>query len=378
MRPLILSVVAALALAPAAADADAEAPAPAGVVTVVLASGSETLYPFTTHRFPAGSPAEDDPINLIFEGAADPREVRAALLSVDGNRPGMPFAAFTCTWSDAVGDEQAAWAEEEGWQGGVQLACGTYAMRFHLRLFREGARTLGGVHMDLQIPLTTSHQVLSWELPRQLVSLDLVRSGLLAVDPYETAAFGPTPSHRTIPYPVFNGVPVELRALTGLPLENQTQDVPIPCSGRAFVFDVLPSFQPEQTDVRTEETIVFNRVIPKPFCNNGADYVLIQGPVHFVQRVQINPSGRYAHTELVSAVLNVTPINPATGQPAGPTVPASVFENHQTMLNDNYLEVSWSSTQAIQGDVPQSFAMEFDAGQHDSFALTVDCGTPAP
>jgi hypothetical protein len=290
----------------------------------------------------------------------------------------MPFAAFNCTWADAMGDEQAAWAEEGGWQGGVQLACGTYAMRFHLRLFRQGGRTLGGVHMDLQIPATTAHQVLSWELPRQLVRLDLIRSGLLAAAPYETAVFGPTPSHRTIPYPVFNGVPVQLRALAGLPLENQTQDVPIPCSGRASVFDVLASFQPEQTDLRTEETIGFNRVIPKPFCNSGSEYVLVQGPVHFVQRVQINPSGRYARTEVISAVLSVTPINPATSQPAGPTVPASVFENHRTMLTDNYLEVGWSAGQTIQGSVPQSYTMDLEAGHHDSFAMTVDCGTPAP
>jgi hypothetical protein len=378
VRPLILSVATVVALAPAVARADAEAPAPAGAVTVELASGSETLYPFTTHRFPAASPAEDDPINLIFEGAADPREVRAALLSVDGNRTDMPFAAFNCTWSDANGDEQAAWAAAEGWQGGVQLACGTYALRFHLRLFRQGARTLGGVHMDLQIPATTAHQVLSWELPRQMVWYDLIRSGLLGAAPYETAVFGPTPSHRAIPYIVFNGVPVGLRALAGLPLENQAQDVPIPCSGRAFVFDIQPSFAPEQTDLRGEETIVFNQVIPKPFCNSGADYVLVQGPVHFASRVQINPSGHYVRTELVSAALNVTPINPATGQPTGPTVPAIVFEDHRTMLTDNHLEVSWSSAQSIQGDAPQSFSMDFDAGQHDSFSVTVECGTPAP
>jgi hypothetical protein len=41
-------------------------------------------------------------------------------------------------------------------------------------------------------------------------------------------------------------------------------------------------------------------------------------------------------------------------------------------------EVSWSSAQSIQGDVPQSFSMDFDAGQRDSFSATVDCDTPAP
>ena len=64
--------------------------------------------------------------------------------------------------------------------------------------------------------------------------------------------------------------------------------------------------------MRSGEPPAGSRVIPKPFCNTGADYVLVQGPVHFVQRVQINPSGRYARTELVSAVLSVTPINPSS------------------------------------------------------------------
>jgi hypothetical protein len=39
---------------------------------------------------------------------------------------------------------------------------------------------------------------------------------------------------------------------------------------------------------------------------------------------------------------------------------------------------AWSSAQSIQGDVPQSFSMDFDAGQRDSFSVTVECGTPAP
>jgi hypothetical protein len=55
-----------------------------------------------------------------------------------------------------------------------------------------------------------------------------------------------------------------------------------------------------------------------------------------------------------------------------------VFENHRTALNDNYLEVRWSVGQTIQGEVPQSYFSDFSAGQHDDFAMTVDCGPTAP
>jgi len=382
MKTLTLTAAALLALSPARSRADAEAPAPPNPITVQLASGSETIYPFTTHEFPLSAPDESDPVNLVFEGAADPREVRAALLSVDGDRTAYGFPSafpFNCTWSDAGGDEQAVWAAAEGWQGGaVQLGCGPYAMRFHLRLFRQGGRTLGGVHMDLQVPNTTVHQVLSWELPRLLIKVDMLRSGLLGGAPYETSAFGPTPSHRTIPAIIFNGLPVALRAALGLPLGNQAHDVPIPCSGKASVFDVQPSFAPQSADLRNEFDIVFNQVIPKPFCSSGSDYVRVEGPVHFALRAQLNPSGRYEYTELISGLLEVTPVNPLTGQAIGPTAQAAVFENHRRKLTDSHSDVQWSLGRTIFGEVPQTLFSQFSAGQHDRFAVTEDCGPSVP
>jgi hypothetical protein len=385
MKPLFLTTAALLALAPVAAPG-AEAPAPANPVTIQLASGTETLHPFTTHRFPVASPEQEDPVNLVFEGAADPREVRAALMSVDGDRTafGLPSAfPFNCTWTEAAGDEQATWTAGAGWEGGaIQLACGAYAMRFHLRLFRHGARTLGGAHLDLQVPATTQHEVIAWNFPQTLVKIDLLRSGLLGSDPYTTEVFGPTPYHRAMPYYIHNALPVTLRALLELPLEDTdpavSLTVPIPSNGKATVLDVLPSFVPAQSDTRTEFAVAFNQGIPKPFCNDGTQWVWVRGPVHFTVRVQLNPSGRYLRTQLISGQLEVTPYDPRTGQPTGPTVPAFVFENHRGMLTDNYGEMNWSLGQTISGEVTQVLSQDFRAGQHDAYTAALDCGPAAP
>lgn len=384
MKALFLATAALLALAPAPATADAEAPAPAGAVTLQLASGTETLYPFTTHVFPVVSAETDDPVNLIFEGASDPREVRAALLGVDGNRTayGLPNAfPFNCTWTEAAGDEQATWTAGAGWEGGaIQLACGPYAMRFHLRLFRHGTRTLGGVHMDLQVPATTEHQVISWNFPQQIVMIDMIRSGLLDAPPYRTGIFGPAPAHRSIPYYIHNALPVPLRAVLELPLENVPAgaSVPIPSNGTAAVLTVRPSFVAVQSDTRTEFDIAFNQAIPKPFCTDGTQWVRVQGPVHFALRVQLNPSGHYLRTVLISGLLDITPVDPLTGQPTGPTAQAFVFEDHRGMLTDNYAEVSWSLGRTISGDVTQMLSTSFSAGQYDAFTTSEDCGVPVP
>jgi hypothetical protein len=383
MKSLICIAVALLALTPAAVPA-AEAPAPSNVATVQLVSGTQTLHPFTTHLFPAGSPDTDDPVNLIFEGAADPREIRAALLSVNGNRSAfdLPNAVpFNCTWAEAAGDEQATWTADAGWEGdAIQLACGPYAMRFHLRLFRHGARTLGAAHMDVQVPATTDHQVIAWNFPQQLVMIDMIRSGLLASDPYPTDVFGPTPDHRTLPYYIHNALPVPLRGLLDLPLENVPSgaSVPIPSNGRALVFNVVASFLPAHSDTRTEFDIAFNQGIPKPFCNDGTQWVWVRGPVHFSLRVQINPSGRYLRTQLISGLLDVTPINPFTGLPTGPTVPAVVTEAHSALLTDHYGETREFALQSLLASPSQSLSWTLSAGHSDRFQLSQQCGTPSP
>jgi len=102
-------------------------PPPAGLVVVPLGADSETLWPFTG----TGVPGEaSDPINLIFQGDADPRPIRQALLALDGDRTAFGFPAafpFNCTWADAIGRQQTAYAAAEGWQGSsIQMQCGDY------------------------------------------------------------------------------------------------------------------------------------------------------------------------------------------------------------------------------------------------------------
>src|SRR3954469_22871396 len=159
---------------------------PSLLVPIALAGGSISIWPYTGVDF-SGTP--QDPINLVFTGKSDPRSIRSALMSLDGDRTafGMPpVFPFNCTWSDAIGDLQTGYNATAAWVGSaVQLACGGYGpVRFHVRLFEAGATTLGNAHFEVLIPGTADHQVLSWELAEQLVKVDLIRSGLLdAADP---------------------------------------------------------------------------------------------------------------------------------------------------------------------------------------------------
>jgi hypothetical protein len=368
----------ALVLVPVA-EAGKEAPTPPNTVTVTLGGQSETIWPYTGNDF---SGAASDPINLIFTGTADPRAIRDALLSLDGNRTafGFPNAfPFNCTWSDAFGDEQTAWAAAEGWQGSaVQLQCGSFSpVRFHLRLFREGSFSVANVHFDLLIPGTADHEVLSWEVPEALVTVDLVRSGFLTAPPLLTEAITPAPAYRTIRTPVFNGIPVALRAAFGLPLANQSAPVPIPSNGRATVLALHHEFEPVQADVRTAVDLTYNQIIPKPFCSTGPlDLVKVEGPVRLNLRVQTNPSGRYARTGSASAVLTVTPVDPL-GQPTGPTVTAGASEVHRGTLTTHRSEARFVVLRFINGDPPQSLESDLSAGDSDRFFRTVDCGPPS-
>src|SRR5690606_11332242 len=117
-------------------------------------------------------------------------------------------------------------------------------LRFHLRLYRQGDVTLGAVHFELLIPGTTEHQVLSWELAEQLVTVDLARSGLLGAPPSQTGAINAAPTFRTIPAPIYNGVPVSLRAAIGGPLANVPDPVGISTNGSATVLTLTGDVQP--------------------------------------------------------------------------------------------------------------------------------------
>lgn len=158
------------------------APAPPpGLVAV----GSLELWPWTGRDL---SGVTADPMNLLFTGDVDVVSLRAALRALDGDRTAFGFPAmppFDCTWNDANGEMQTTYSNMAGWVGGaIQLQCGNYdPIRFHVRFFDAGDWVVAAVHFDLLIPNTPQHQVLSWELPQQLIMVDFLRSGLLAAPP---------------------------------------------------------------------------------------------------------------------------------------------------------------------------------------------------
>ena len=51
------------------------APAPSGVVTTPAGGGTLSLFPYTLVNFSTGPADRFDPINLVFTGAADPRQI---------------------------------------------------------------------------------------------------------------------------------------------------------------------------------------------------------------------------------------------------------------------------------------------------------------
>jgi len=302
---------------------------PAGLVTVSIGGGTSTFFPYTADDF---SGAPKDPINAIFAGYANPLMIRAALRRLDGNRTafGLPNAApFNCTWKEAIGDEQAAYGEAEGWTGSaVQLACGEWGIRFHMRLFKEGSVTLAGVHMDLNIPGTHEHEVISWELPEQLLAIDMIRSGLLAGLPQLSAPITAAPTFREIRLPVWNGMPTQLKALVGV-----LGGPAIPTDGRARLFE-LATPEPIVDDVVEQEFVIqFNQVIPKPFCGGPNDYLFVQGPLYYRGVARVTAAGTYHREHTTTAALVATPVNPLTGQPIGAPMNADVSDEHSANLN---------------------------------------------
>jgi hypothetical protein len=316
---------------------------PSGLVNISVGSNNLEFWPYTGENF-TGSP--QDPVNLIFYGKADPRQIMAALLSLDGDRSAFglpPVPPFNMTWQDAIGDVQAGYGTGSGWvSGAVQLACGDYGpVRFHLRLFKLGAWTVGNAHFEVQIEGTTDHQVLSWELAEQFVIVDFMRSGLLdeSVPIIPTAQINDSP-FRTIPAMIYNLLPPEIRDLIGGPIGDVVDDVPIATDGHAVIFNLAESV-PVSPDSRVLDFVInFNQVIPMPFCSEGGDYVYVNGPVHLVQTVSISNSGTYTMQFRASGDLSITPVNPITGEPIAPTLPAMVRERHTAYLSDNSARAS--------------------------------------
>jgi hypothetical protein len=313
-------------------------PAPAPLVVTGLPGHMLEFWPYTGQNF-SGEP--QDPINLVFMGQADPRDIRAALLALDGDRSAFglpPVSPFNDLWQDAIGDVQTAYGTDEEWAGGaVQLTCGPYGpVRFHLRLFRLGDWTVGNAHFEVLIEGTTDHQVLSWELAEQFVLVDFMRTSLLdgAIPMFPTGPIN-QPDFRAIPAQIYNLLPVELRALIEGPLGDVGSDVPIKSDGSAMVLNLAGSV-PWTPGVWIQDFVLpFDQTIPKPFCAAGpTDYVYVTGNVHLVQTTELSTEGTYQMAFSAQGELNVQPINPFTGEPVGGPLSAVVREQHAALMGD--------------------------------------------
>jgi len=298
---------------------------PAGLVPFTYAGKSITIWPYTGASF-NGVPS--DPINLIFVGHADPVEIRAALLALDGDRSAFgfpPVPPFNSRWSDAVGDVQTCYAEGAGWIGSViQLQLGVYGpIRTHLRLFRAtdsgtaSQVTLGGAHFEVVIPGTTEHQVLSWELAQQLVTVDLIRSGLLAAGgPSQSEQINQAPSFREIPDFIYNQLPPELIAAIGGPAQPVSGAVPLQSDGRASILNLEKAATVTPGMATQTFTIDFAQAIPKPFCSDGPlDWVYVTGPIQFQKTAGVDALGRYTYASQVGGRITITPVDITTSPP---------------------------------------------------------------
>lgn len=306
-------------------------PGPPPALQTVSAEGHTlTLWPYTGASFePDVDPIESkDPINVVFVGDVDPIKIRAALTALDGDRSafGIPnIPPFNERWADAHGTAQTAYAEPGGWAGSViQLRLGEYGpIRVHLRLFRtgaafgEGSWTLGGVHFELMVPGTANHVVLSWKVARDILTADLVRSGLLVAPPSAVGPISETPSYRTIDPTIYNGLPIELVGLIGGPPQPVSAPVPIPSDGMAMVFHLEGTPAPTPGTFSQQFTIPFGQVIPKPLCSDGPyDYVYVEGPLDLSATATVDAQGRYTMSTRYSGRLTITPVDVTQSPPA--------------------------------------------------------------
>jgi hypothetical protein len=386
-------------LLPALATAGHEFPTPQDLATPSTAAGQLTLWPFTSSDFSDPfDPVKADPVNIILLDT-DPRAVREALMKLSGSRPYPPFPPvppFNCRWGDAMGYEQAAYGESEGWVGGaVQLACYVSnplgdPFRYHVRLFRIGAHTLAAAHFEILIPNTAEHEVLSWQAARDFVVYDLGRAGAKVSSPSAVPLFTPAGgSFRAVRRPVYDalvGDPLTpnpawgILQYAGLPIPPWTAanpapapgDVPLPADGYAVVVAPGLAHTPVKYDVTTTiPEARYNVNVPKPFCNAGGEFVNLSGSLEFAMRVQTNPSGKYLRTYTLGGTLRVTAL---TGPDAGKSFDALISERHRAMLTGNRDEVTEVASQTLLRNPPQILSWVFGVGQQDGFFKQTFCG----
>jgi hypothetical protein len=337
----------------------ADFPPPSPLVAVA----GESVWPFTGSDF-AGTRV--DPINLAFTGWTDPRDLRAALLMLDGDRSvftGHPdlgvFAGIDCTWKDAMGDAQTAYSASSGWVGSsIQLECGDYdPVRLHLRLFDVGDVTLGGAHFEILVSGTTNHQVVSWEFAEGLLVADIIRTGI-GGPVGSSGPINPVP-YRSIPGVIYNSLPDELKLLVlasgGVPDWPVPGDVGIGTNGAATILYMAAAVDGLPEVARQSLVIEFDQVIPKPFCASSPyDYLYVNGPVTLRQHVVVTASGNYHSQFHAVGMLDLQPlmVDLSTGDlvPSGEPYRAHVNEHVKGILTDR---VSLASQFVLRAEIPR-------------------------
>lgn len=364
-------------------------PAPTPLNTVTMPGvGSLTLWPYTGNNF---SSAPVDPINLAFPGRT-PMQVRAALMSLDGNRstlaaalglPALP-AEFqplaSCTWKDAAGGgNQTAYSQAGGWAGSaIQLTCGVFQIRFHVRLFSAGDWTLGGAHFEVQISGLPNHESLSWDRAQQFVAYDLTRSGLLdsqlPVAPLPTGS--QTPTYRTIMQPIYEGLPDVLKGFIGSVVD--AGGVHIPNNGLALAFNLatVPAIVPMTAD--QDFTLQMGQVTPKPFCATSPyDYVYVTGPMHVTEHVEVTPSGNYSNSQRMEVELTVFQFDLGTMSVTGAPFQGIITDVNSGQITGGVQLVTDSTVQtmfpAAPGRGTQTSYLRVGPGNSSTYSANTVC-----
>lgn len=359
-------------------------PPPAGLVAVSAGDATVQLWPYTGLNF-EGTP--QDPINLVFVGQGDARNVRDALLSLDGSRGVAPFnqsaigmllagVAQGCTWSDAIGGHQVTYSDASDWAGSaIQLECGSFAStRFHVRLFQAGEWTVANAHLDVLIPGTQQHEVVTWEGGEAFVTMELARSGLLTAAPAATSVLNTTPTFGAIRPEIYNGLPAGLRLFTGGIIGSVTQPVPLPNDGRATLLSLADA--PDAGGTSESFTLQFAQYIPKPFCAEAGELVRVDGPLYFQQEVRVSASGGISNRTRVEGELEVRTFDPATGA-LGPVERAEVSERYLTMVAAERSSVLATRSQRIfpEGVAPEKLmeVLQVSSGGPNKFRHDEQC-----
>ncbi|MEN8007363.1 MAG: hypothetical protein ABFS42_10135 [Candidatus Krumholzibacteriota bacterium] len=318
---------------------------PADLADIDCFGSPLTCWPYTGAKLD-GVPM--DPVNLIFTGFADPVQIRAALLGLDGDRSvlGLEDAyPFNQVWKDALGGGvQSNYEAEGGWRGSViQLTLGDYdPVRFHLRLFRTGAVsadgspiTIGAAHFEVLIPGTTDHQVLSWDAAKDIVVGDMTRTGLVnpVTDLMPSGPITPTPTFRYIIPAVYNGLPPELLAIVGGPPPPVDDPVGIPTDGQAMIVHLAGPATVTMGETGSAATIEFGQFVPRPYCSSGPyDWLWIEGPVDFYNTAMVDEFGQFSYQGGYTGNIIAVPVDIGTGQPVGPPFSAEVNGNQHGFM----------------------------------------------